>query len=277
MRCSLQVKKANSVSIPTPIAPNVWKITSSPAAAPARIMLICPGEAPRVTMPQTLIHILKLKPACSTTSQHFHLPPWYESHDVSINISLNTANLNVINISALEFRIWQHLEAPWYRTPLQHLANIPSVSLDKLYKQMITSNAPINPFLSTYESTGETVLFWTQLFHVGVCVMAIGSLIPAGLGIFCCYFFWCQPVRLVCWPLQSGSMQYTIVDGNVEAAPIYRCDSKAGQPIVRPHENHDLHIEWEPTWTESWQKQQISSRAVQASESLENTKIQGMW
>ena len=46
-------------------------------------------------------------------------------------------------------------------------------------------------------------------------------------------------------------MQYTTVDDNVEAAPIYRCDSKAGHPIVRPHENHDLHIEWEPTQMES--------------------------
>ena len=41
-------------------------------------------------------------------------------------------------------------------------------------------------------------------------------------------------------------MQYNIVDDNVEAAPIYRCDDNAGQPLVRPHENHDLHMEWEP-------------------------------
>ena len=81
--------------------------------------------------------------------------------------------------------------------------------------------------------------------------MARGLLIPAVLGIFCCYFFWCQPARLACRPLQSGSMQYNIVDDNVEAAPIYRCKGKAGQPIVRPCENHDLHMEWEPTWTES--------------------------
>ena len=38
-------------------------------------------------------------------------------------------------------------------------------------------------------------------------------------------------------------MGYTIVDGNVEAAPIYRCNSKAGQPLVRPCENHVLHME----------------------------------
>ena len=74
-RCSLQVKKANSISIPTSIAPNVWIITSPPAAAPARITLICPGVAPRGIKPQTAIHILRLQSPCSATSQHFHLLP----------------------------------------------------------------------------------------------------------------------------------------------------------------------------------------------------------
>ena len=250
-RCSLQIKKASSISIPTSIVPNVWIITSSTAAVPARITLICLGEAPRSIKQQTPIHILQLQPACSATSQHFQLPPHYESHEVTINISLNTANLNFVNISALEFRLWQHLEDHRNGTLLQHLVNIPSVPIDKLYKKMITSNRPVIPFLAADESIGETVLVWTLFSHTGVYVMAIGSLISARLGIFCCYFFWCQPARLACWPLQSGSTWYTIVDDNVEAAPIFRCDSKAGQPIVRPQENHDLHIEWEPTWTES--------------------------
>ena len=76
--------------------------------------------------------------------------------------------------------------------------------------------------------------------------MAIGVLTPAGLGIFCCYFFWCQPARLVPQPLQPGTMQHTIVDDDVEAAPINRCDGKTSQPI-RPCENHGLHIEHIPT------------------------------
>ena len=184
-RCSLQVKKANSISIPTSIAPNVWIITSSSTESPTRITLSCPGEASRVIMPQIPIYILRLKPACSATSQHFHLPPQYESHDVSINISLNTAHLNVINISAPEIRIWQYLEPHWNRTSLQHLANIPSVPLDDHYKQMITSTGPVNPFLSTDESTGETISVWTLFSHLRVYVMAIGSFIPMGLGIFC--------------------------------------------------------------------------------------------
>ena len=82
--------------------------------------------------------------------------------------------------------------------------------------------------MSTDETIGDTVSVWTLFSHTGIYVTAIGLLIPAGLGIFCCYFFWCQPARLACQPLQSGSMQYTIVDDNVEAAPIYRYNGKAG-------------------------------------------------
>ena len=275
-RCSLQIKKASSISIPASKASNVWIITSPTTAVPSRITLICPGEAPRSLTPWTPINILWLQPACSATSQHFHLPPCYESHEVTINISLNTANLKIVNISALEFRICQHLENHWKGTLLHHLVNIPSVPIEKLYKQMVKSNGSFNPFLPTDESIGETVSVWTLFSHAGIFVTAIGLLILAGLGIFCCYFFWCWPARLVYWPIQSGSMQYTIVDENVEAAPIYRCDSKVGQPIVRTHENHDPCIEWEPTWMESWQKQQIQARAVPASRSLDTTKIQRM-
>ena len=70
-------------------------------------------------------------------------------------------------------------------------------------------------------------------------------------------------------------MQYIIVDDDVGAATIYRCDGKAGQPIIRPHENYDLCMKWEPTQMESPQKQQTQSKAVPASGSLDrNSKIQ---
>ena len=249
-----KIRNTNSISIPTPIAPSVWILTSAPTAVSTGIMLICPEAAPRFIKTHTPIHILWLPPACSTTSWYFHLPPWYETREITTNISLNIANLNEINISSPEFRIWQHLEDHWNETKLHHLTNIPSVPIDKLYKHMISSNGPITPFLSTDGSIDDTASIWTLFSHKGIYITAIGSLIPAGLGIFCCYFFWYWPARLACQPLQSGSMQYTIVDDNVEAAPIYRCESKAGQPIIRPHENHDLHVEWEPTWMESWQK-----------------------
>ena len=154
-RGSLQIKKASSGSIPTSIAPNVWIITLPSTAVPSGITLIFPGEAPRSVTPWTPIHVLWLQPACSATSQHFYLSPCYESHEITIAISLKTANLSVVNISALEFRIWQHLEDHWNRTLLHHLVNILSVPIEKIYKQVVSNNWQFNPFLSTDESIGK--------------------------------------------------------------------------------------------------------------------------
>ena len=91
--------------------------------------------------------------------------------------------------------------------------------------------------------------------HPGIYLSALGSLIPVGIGLFYCYFFWCQPARLVHQPLQPGNTRYTIVDDNVVETPIYRCEGKASKP-TRPHENHGLAIEHLPTWSESHQKPQ---------------------
>ena len=70
-------------------------------------------------------------------------------------------------------------------------------------------------------------------------------------------------------------MQHTIVDDNVEEAPIYRCNGKDPQP-TRPCENHGLAIEHLPTWPESQYKQQLKSLVVPVQGSLEkSSKIQG--
>ena len=71
-------------------------------------------------------------------------------------------------------------------------------------------------------------------------------------------------------------MLYTIVDDNVEEAPIYRCEGKAPKP-TRPHKNHGLAIEHLPTWSESHQKPQLKSFAVPAQGPLvKSSKIDGM-
>ena len=67
-RCSLQIRKASSISIPTSIAPNAWIITLPTTAVPSGITLIHPGEAPSSVIPQTHIHVLQLQPAYSSTS-----------------------------------------------------------------------------------------------------------------------------------------------------------------------------------------------------------------
>ena len=77
-------------------------------------------------------------------------------------------------------------EAP--ERELQHLASIPSIPLGQLYCHMAKGIQHIMP-LSPEESTEDKDSIWTLFSHTGVYVMAIGLLIPAGLGIFCCYFF----------------------------------------------------------------------------------------
>ena len=156
------------------------------------------------------------------------------------------ANLNMVNMPSLDFCIWQHLEKHWNETQIHHLASIPC----QLYKHMVNDIQPVTPFTSPEETTGDTVSIWTLFSHTGVYVTAIRLLIPAGMGIFCCYFFWCQPARLACQPFQPGTTQYTIMDDDVEAAPIYRCNSRAQQP-TRPCKNHGLCMEQVTTQMES--------------------------
>ena len=267
-KCSLQICKASITYLPTQVAPDVWILTT-PVTAPTNTMtLICPEKPMETMLIQKPIHILKLPTACSATSSNFYLPPRYETPTLDVNISLNMANLHMLNISAQYFCIWKHLGNSSSDMQLQHLTTIPSILVHKIYQHLLNSTIPVMPFNT--ESTGNTDSLWTLFTHLGIYVTAIGLLIPVGIGLFCCYLFWCQPARLACQPLQPGNTQYTIVDDNVEVAPIYRCDGKEPQP-TRPRKNHGLAIEHLPTWLESQCKQQSKSFAVPVQGSLDKS------
>ena len=151
--------------------------------------LIC-LEKPMETIPiQKPIHILKLPMARSATSSYFYLPPRYETPTLDVNISLNMANLHMLKISAQNFYIWQHLGSNRSDMQLQHLTTIPSIPVHTMYQDFINSTMPVMPFNT--ESTGNTDSLWTLFTQPGIYVSAIGLLIPVGIGLFCCYFFWC--------------------------------------------------------------------------------------
>ena len=272
-KCSLQICKASTTYLPTQIAPDVWILTTPVTAAMNTMTLICP-EKPMDTIPiQKPIHILKLPMACSATSSNFYLPPRYETPTLDVNISINLSNLYMINILTQDFSIWQHLGSNRSDMQLQHLTTIPSIPVHKIYQHLLNSTTPVMPFYT--ESTGHTDSIWTLFTLLGIYISAIGLLIPVGIGLFCCYFFWCQPAKLACQPLQPGNMQYTIVDDNIEVAPIYRCDGKEPQP-TRPYKNHGLAIEHLPTQPESWCKQQLKLFVVPVQGSLDKlSTIQG--
>ena len=170
---------------------NVWILTTPLSTPASTITLICPERTTETITIQNPVHILRISMACSATSPNFYLPLRYQTSNFDINVSLNMANLHMINASALGFHIWQHLRDNRSETQLQHLTTIPSIPVHKIGQQMINGTQHIMPFDTTDESTEDTDSILTLFSHTGMYVTAIGSLIPAGLGLFCCYFFWC--------------------------------------------------------------------------------------
>ena len=186
-RCLLQIRKAPDVSIPSQIAPCVWILTTARSAATTTVTLTCLREATEFIKIRKPIHLLWLVTACSTTLPTFQVAPHYQSLILDVNISWDMANLKIINISSMNFCVWQHLDHHCNESQLQHLASIPSVPLGQLYSHMVTGTQHI-PLFSPEESTGDTDTIWTLFLHTGIYITAIRSLIPAGSGIFCCSF-----------------------------------------------------------------------------------------
>ena len=188
-KCCLQLCKTTTMPLPTQITPNVWILTTPPSAPSDTISLICPKK-PMTTIPvRQSLHILKLPTACSATSSHFYLPPRYESPVLTINVSLDMANLQTVNITTLHFRIWQHMGKYHNETQLQHLVDIPSVPVHKVYEHFLNNSLCMTPF--NMKLSGETDTLWNMFTHPAIYVSALGVLIIVGIGLFCCYFLWC--------------------------------------------------------------------------------------
>ena len=100
---------------------------------------------------QQPIHILKLPMACSATSAHFYLPPRYEIPVLNVNVSLNMANLQMINITAMHFHIWQHLGNNQSDIQLQHLVTIPSIPVHKVYQHLLNSSLQLTLLILNHQ------------------------------------------------------------------------------------------------------------------------------
>ena len=104
-KCSLQLHKVATTSLPTQITPDVC-ILATPASAPTdTISLICPEKSLEMIPIRQPLHVLKLPMACSATSAHFYIPPRYETPVLNISVSLDMANLPTVNITTLHFRV----------------------------------------------------------------------------------------------------------------------------------------------------------------------------
>ena len=163
-------------------------------------------------------------------------------------------------------------QSQWNLTsmPCDHTINTSSQGLSTPPKQLLTTDTFQYEAIRRYKYSMELVHPPRNIcFNLGIAYTSGNRII---LLLFLLVLT-CQIIA--CRPLQSGNTQYTIVDDNVEVAPIYSCKGKANKP-TRPCENHGLAIEHLPTWSESHHKLQSKSFAVPTHGSLgKSPKIQG--
>ena len=82
-----------------------------------------------------------------------------------MNVSLDTATINAINISTQDFRIWQHFNSNLTTPHLQKLNSVPEVPVAQLNKYMITTSEPVHSFTLNRDGDKEPSLTWTILTH----------------------------------------------------------------------------------------------------------------
>ena len=99
--------------------------------------VICPTKPTMSVHISPPIHMLRLEPSCSTTSQHFHLPPKYKDTHMTMNLSIYNANLDIINISSTLFRITQHIPSVQQQEMLEKLAALPPVPIKRITKELM--------------------------------------------------------------------------------------------------------------------------------------------
>ena len=164
-----------------------------------------PWKSYKHSTPSATLPHIKVIPTCSVTSRYFHLPPHYEDHTLMMNVSLDTTNITVINISTPDFRIWQHFNSSMTPPHLQKLANIPEVPVTQLYRDMINTSEPIHTF--TIKDDDENLsLIWTLLTHPGTYIGTIGMILAVCIGVYCFKRFWFRPSTPKCRPYSVASL-----------------------------------------------------------------------
>ena len=187
-QCSLPIFDTLAAFPPNVITLNPWILILSPTTKGSTITMICPSKALSSSLLKQPVYILKLPSTCSATSMHFHLTPHYENHVVTMYVSLDKANLDTINVSTLDFYIWQHFDNNWTMVHMQKLVDTPEVPLAQFYKHMIGQSEPILPFEVNQDMKEGSSLTWKILIHpgtyMGTVVMILAICVSTALRNF---------------------------------------------------------------------------------------------
>ena len=210
----------------------MWAIISSLFKQQPSVTVICPTKPTMSVQISLPIHVLRLEPACSATSQHFHLPPKYEDSHVTMNLSIYNANLDIINISSALFRITQHIPSVQQQDMLEKLAALPPVPIKRITKELMG------------EVLQETLLsdnpFWLRPSFLMGCIRFIVSIMSTVACIV--------KKRVAAWkpPALTGFLSLcrkdknnTKMDDEDMDGPVYR-PSGIIPTVIRPQESHIL-------------------------------------
>ena len=230
--CGLTTKAQPEIYLPLPLAPNVWAITSSPFKQQPPVTVICPTKPAASIHVSLPIHVLKLEPACSATSQHFHLPPKYEDTHITMNFSIYNANLDVIDISSASFRIAQHIPSVQQHEMLEKLAALPPVPIKRITMELMGE--------VLQETSSSDKPFWLCPSFVIGCIGFVALIMSTVACIV--------KKKVAAWkpPAQTGFLflcrkdkNNTKMDDEDMDGPIYR-PSGIIPTVIRPQESHGL-------------------------------------
>ena len=178
------------------------------------------------------IHILRLEPACSATSQHFHLPSKYEDTHVMMNLSIYNANLYIINISSTLFRITQHIPLVQQQETLEKLAALPPVPIKRITKELMGG--------VLQETLSSDNTFWLCPSFLMGCIGFVVSIMSTVACI--------MKKRVAAWkpPALTGFLSLCRKDKNNTKMDDKDMDGPIYQPsgiiptVIRPQESHGL-------------------------------------
>ena len=229
--CELTTKAQPELYLPIPLTPNVWAIISSPFKQQPPVTVICPTKPATSIHISPPIHVLKLEPACSTTSQHFHLPPKYEDTHITMNFSIFNANLD-IDISSALFRITQHIPSVRQQEMLEKLAALPPVLIKRITMELMGE--------VLQETLSDDKPFWLRPSFLMGCIGFVASIMST---VACIakkkVAAWKPPALTGFLSLCRKDKNNTKMDDEDMNEPIYR-PSGIIPTVIRPQESHGL-------------------------------------
>ena len=230
--CELTNKTQPELYLPIPLASNVWAIISSPFKQQPPVTVICPMKPAMSIHISPPIHILRLEPACSATSQHFHLPPKYEDTHIMMNFSIYNANLDIINISSALFRITQHIPSVQQQEMLERLAALSPVPIKRITMELMGE--------VLQETLSSDKPFWLHPSFLMGCIRFVVSIISTVACIMKKKVAAGKPPALTGFlSLCRKDKNNTRMDDEDMDGPIYQ-PSGIIPTVIRPQESHGL-------------------------------------